>query len=87
MSVGLYMIVKDEVKSVKQLVSNTENAGGLVRYVDEVFLTVSDKRLTTSFQSGIKTLLCILTIVLRLIDLTKLEITITNKETLTTLFG
>ena len=44
MSVGLYMIVKDEVKSVKQLVSNTENAGGLVRYVDEVFLTVSDKK-------------------------------------------
>ena len=48
-------------------------------------LCVSKQNMTN--QSGIKTLLCILTIVLGLIDLTKLEITITNKETLTTLFG
>ncbi|HRF70790.1 MAG TPA: hypothetical protein PKV66_05110, partial [Candidatus Pelethenecus sp.] len=38
MSVGLYMIVKDEVKSVKQLIRNAEP------YFDHIYLTVSDKK-------------------------------------------
>lgn len=42
-SVSLQMIIKDEVDAVKQLVAHTENAGGEVRYVDKVNLTVSDK--------------------------------------------
>lgn len=42
-TVSLQMIIKDEVDAVKQLVAHTENAGGEVRYVDKVNLTVSDK--------------------------------------------